>query len=61
MAVVVMAASVMIPLAADAGEEAKKINSTEDVLKNWDPNQHLYVKGNLRLSHASLCGFEKWL
>ena len=38
-----------------------KFNDIRDVISQWQPNQHLYVKGDLGLSRSQLAELESWL
>lgn len=44
-----------------ASEQAKKISSSQIVLDQWKVDQHLYVKGNVRVDQAALDALEQWL
>ena len=60
-AVVFLALFALAPSNTFAGETAKTVDSAADVLKHWTSDQHLYVKGDIRVNAASLDGLEKWL
>ena len=37
------------------------VQSTEEILSDWNPEQHLYVKGELGLGAEQLAQLEQWL
>ena len=38
-----------------------RFENIKEVISNWSPNQHLYVKGDLGLSPTQLLELEGWL
>ncbi len=44
-----------------ATSDAVFINSVQKVIKTWDSDQHVYVKGNTGLAKSDLNSLEKWL
>ncbi len=52
-----------IPLSAQETDtsSAVKIDRIEDVIDNWSPEQHLFVKGEVGASPAQLAKLEQWL
>ena len=58
----VIAVNVASPVSAQLSESGvQKIDLVEDVIDNWSPNQHLYVKGDVGASKNQLDKLEKWL
>ncbi len=43
------------------GDNATRVQGIEDVIAGWNPDQHLFVKGELGLSEQQLSELEKWL
>ncbi len=42
-------------------DSAALVRSAEEVIQNWSPDQHLYVKGDLGISAEQLGKLEQWL
>ncbi len=45
----------------NAVQSSRTINSIQDVIDNYDPNQHLYIKGDIGAAPQQLADLEKWL
>ncbi|MEZ6118944.1 MAG: hypothetical protein R3C28_20575 [Pirellulaceae bacterium] len=44
-----------------AAQQATEIRSIEDVITQWSPEQHLYVRGDLGIGRQQLSDLEAWL
>ncbi|MEI8214081.1 MAG: hypothetical protein WCI02_18165, partial [Planctomycetota bacterium] len=43
------------------GSDYARIDSVQDVIQRWSPDQHLYVKGDLGVTQEKLNELQKWL
>ena len=44
-----------------SGDQPQPIRSAQDVIRQWTPQQHLFVKGNVGVGRDQLSGLERWL
>ncbi len=44
-----------------AQDDAVRFNQIDEVVSNWNANQHLYLKGDLRIGGSQLSELETWL
>ncbi len=58
---VLVAVAFQTAFAAAEGGGAARIAKSADVVREWRPSQHLYVKGDLGVSQSQLDNLEQWL
>ena len=57
-----IALAVSVPLTVRAQVQGARIlNRGTDILKSWEPGQHLYIKGEVGVDPLGLAGLESWL
>ncbi len=55
------AALLVISGESKATDTAARFQNVSEVVSNWQPDQHLWVHGNLQLSEERLSELESWL
>lgn len=58
---VVMGMTAGLVSLANGGDRARMVSSGQEILDHWNPDQHLYVKGDIRVGRSSLDELERWL